>query len=367
MSATQSIAAVGVKNTLPVARPRVKPAEIRPSWRWQLSAPAWLVSLVFHALLVVLLGYVAQRELHGTGASPGAQLVASYSILPNESDLFDDEAVAVEVGAASTSDDAPNDEATPDAAQPSDDAAGGVRSVFDGPPPVDVRGALPSTTAASAGQEGPNSGLATGAGEFHRGGPKGPAKIGQGMARTGVYGIEAEGHSFVYIFDRSDSMGVGGGSPLASAKAQLIASLDDLTEQNQFHIIFYNTAPQVMDLGRKYGGLVFADEWAKGQARKHVQGITASGGTDHFLALQAGLKLHPDVIFFLTDADQPGLTRPQLERLNRLNSGRTSIYTIEFGDHPHSSRENFLGRIARENGGKYVYIDITKRGALRGK
>lgn len=360
MSATQSIAAVGLKTTLPVAKPRVKPAKTRPPWRWQLSAPAWLVSLVFHALLVVILGYVAQRELHGTSAAPGAQLVASYSILPNESDLFDDEAAAIEVGAAPTTDDA-----TPDAAKPSDEAAGGVPSAFDGPPPVDVRGALPSTALASAGQQGLNSGMATGAGEFHRGGPKGPAKIGQGMARTGVYGIEAEGHSFVYIFDRSDSMGVGGGSPLASAKTQLIASLDDLTDQNQFHIIFYNTAPQIMDLGRKYGGLVFADDWAKNQAKKHVQGITASGGTDHFLALQAGLKLHPDVIFFLTDADQPGLTRPQLERLNRLNSGRTSICTIEFGEHPHSSRENFLGRIARENGGKYVYIDITKRGALQ--
>ena len=360
MSATQSIAGVGLRNALPAAHPRLKPAEVRRQWRWQLAAPAWLISLVFHALLVVVLGYVAERELHGTGAAPGAQLVASYSIVPNENDLFDDEAAAIEVGAAQTADDA-----AVDSTQASDDPAGGMRSIIDGPPPVDVRGALPSTAAASAGQEGLASGLATGAGSFHRGGPKGPAKIGKGLARTGVYGIEAEGHSFVYLFDRSDSMGVGGGSPLASAKAQLIASLDDLTEQNQFHIIFYNTTPQTMELGRKFGGLVFADEWAKAQAKKHVQGITANGGTDHFAALRAALRLHPDVIFFLTDADQPGLTRPQFEQINRLNSGRTSIHTIEFGDHPHGSRENFLGRIARENGGKYVYIDITKQGALQ--
>lgn len=360
MSATQSIAGVRLTNAPPVSRPRPKPAGARPGWRWQQAAPAWLVSLVFHALLVVLLGYVAERELHGTGAAPGAQLVASYSIVPNEKDLFDDEAAAIEVGATPTSEESPAE-----SAKPNNDAAGGPQTIANGPPPVDVRGALPSTALASAGREGLSSGLATGAGEFHRGGPKGPAKIGQGLARTGVYGIQAEGHSFVYIFDRSDSMGVGGGSPLASAKAQLIASLDDLTEQNQFHVIFYNTAPHVMDLGRKFGGLVFADEWAKGQAKKHVQSITASGGTDHFLALKAGLKLHPDVIFFLTDADQPGLSRPQLEQLNRLNSGRTSIHTIEFGDHPHAGRENFLGRIARENGGQYVYIDITKRGALQ--
>lgn len=365
MSATQSIAGVGLTTVLPAARPRVKPADVRPKWRWQTAAPAWLVSLVFHALLVVLLGYVAERELHGTGAAPGAQLVASYSIVPNENDLFDDEAASLEVGVAQQANDAQANDATDESAQPNNDSSGGARSVFGDVPPVDVRGALPSKAAVNAGKEGLASGLATGAGDFHRGGPKGPAKIGQGLARTGVYGIEAEGHSFVYVFDRSDSMGVGGGSPLASAKAQLIASLDDLTEQNQFHIIFYNTTPHTMDLGRRFGGLVFADEWAKAQAKKHVQSITASGGTDHFAALQAGLRLHPDVIFFLTDADQPGLTRPQFEQINRLNSGRTSIHTIEFGDHPHSSRENFLGRIARENGGKYVYIDITKQGALQ--
>ena len=346
-------------------------------WNASHKVQAGVLILAFFILVAILHPQI--NAIIGHGQDPLAVSTASAWQLPNSqhwlgTDRYGRDILAMtvtaltaslEVGVAQQANDAQANDATDESAQPNNDSSGGARSVFGDVPPVDVRGALPSKAAANAGKEGLASGLATGAGDFHRGGPKGPAKIGQGLARTGVYGIEAEGHSFVYVFDRSDSMGVGGGSPLASAKAQLIASLDDPTEQNQFHIIFYNTTPHTMDLGRRFGGLVFADEWAKAQAKKHVQSITASGGTDHFAALQAGLRLHPDVIFFLTDADQPGLTRPQFEQINRLNSGRTSIHTIEFGDHPHSSRENFLGRIARENGGKHVYIDITKQGALQ--
>jgi hypothetical protein len=31
---------------------------------------------------------------------------------------------------------------------------------------------------------------------------------------------------------------------------------------------------------------------------------------------------------------------------------------------PRDGRYNFLAKIARQNGGKYVYIDISKRGSL---
>jgi hypothetical protein len=329
-------------------------------WSWQLLAPSWLVSLVVHALLVVMLGYVVQHHLRGTNADRPASLVASYSQEPNQDDLFDDEQAAIQVASA------PNDaQAEPKAdTAASTDAAGAASDVFSDAPPVDVASALPSTQMASAGAGAAMSGLATDAGAMTRGGPH-TAKIGSKQARTGVYGIDAEGNSFVYVFDRSASMGTGGGSPLASAKSQLLASLDDLSDQNQFQIIFYNEKPHLMHLGRQFGGLAFADEWSKGQARKHVAGIIADGGTNHYSALQAALSLKPDVIFFLTDADEPGLPARKLEQLARLNGGRTSIHTIEFGRGYRARHDNFLARIARQNDGRYVYIDITRQGALQ--
>ncbi len=67
------------------------------------------------------------------------------------------------------------------------------------------------------------------------------------------------------------------------------------------------------------------------------------------------------MIFFLTDADQPELTAGQLQRIVRLNEGRTVINTIEFGLGPKIRKYNFLDKLAEENGGKSVYVDISGR------
>ena len=42
------------------------------------------------------------------------------------------------------------------------------------------------------------------------------------------------------------------------------------------------------------------------------------------------LRMSPDVIFFLTDADEPRMTSEQLAHVAQINPG-TSINTIEFG------------------------------------
>ena len=105
-------------------------------------------------------------------------------------------------------------------------------------------------------------------------------------------------------------MGGGGGSPLASAKSELLASLAELGDTQQFQIIFYNEKPTRMNLGRSFGGLVLADEQAKRLAERFVKGIVADGGTQHEAALEMALKLAPDVIFFLTDADEPAMSPP---------------------------------------------------------
>ena len=91
-----------------------------------------------------------------------------------------------------------------------------------------------------------------------------------------------------------------------------------------------------------------------------VRNITADGGTRHEEALWMALRLHPDVIFFLTDADQPELTASQLERIERANSGGCSINTIEFGMGAQTRTNNFLAQLARDNRGQYRYIDVSR-------
>jgi hypothetical protein len=95
-----------------------------------------------------------------------------------------------------------------------------------------------------------------------------------------------------------------------------------------------------------------------------VGSITADGATRHEEALEMALRMAPDVIFFLTDADDPCLTSQQLAHIAHVNNG-TSINAIEFGYGTQGDTENFLVKLARQNGGKHVYIDVSRLPAAR--
>lgn len=99
-------------------------------------------------------------------------------------------------------------------------------------------------------------------------------------------------------------------------------------------------------------------------ALKFIRGITADGSTEHEVALVAAVKLQPDVIFFLTDADEPKLWPRQLEKIRRMAAGIT-IHAIEFGFGPQTDSNNFLVRLARDNGGKHGYVNIMSLSPVR--
>jgi hypothetical protein len=198
---------------------------------------------------------------------------------------------------------------------------------------------------------------ANGAGGAGRSSGLGP--LGNGMARTEVFGAAGEGRKFSYVFDRSGSMDGHRGAPLRAAKAELLASLADLGQTQQFQIIFYNEQPRVFSPSGSPGRLVFATDQNKYLAQKFVGSITADGGTKHEEALEMALKTSPDVIFFLTDADEPRMDSRQLARIGRLNRG-SIINAIEFGYGPQRDADNFLVELATRNGGKHVYIDVAR-------
>lgn len=181
-----------------------------------------------------------------------------------------------------------------------------------------------------------------------------------GKARTSMFGIEAEGYKFVYVLDRSASMGGNGAAALKAAKAELLASLGNLEQTHQFQIIFYNEKPTAFNPTGDPHRALFATEENKAAAEKFVRSITPFDGTRHDDALMLAIKLQPNVIFWLTDADDPKLGPNQLARINRMAGGIT-IHAIEFGSGPQAAADNFLVKIARENGGQHAYVDVSKR------
>jgi hypothetical protein len=202
-------------------------------------------------------------------------------------------------------------------------------------------------------------GIANAAGLTRGGEGHGSSKIG-GQTRTQVFGAQGQGSEFVYVFDRSSSMGGFGGRPLAAAKAELQRSLQDLVSGNRFQIVFYNEHPAIFNPFRPNPPqMFFATEENRQLASEYVRAISPSGGTGHIEALEFALRMGPDVIFFLTDAGEPQLTSRELADLRRKNRAESIINAIEFGAGPFQGGENFLVRLAHQNRGQHVYVDVT--------
>ena len=177
---------------------------------------------------------------------------------------------------------------------------------------------------------------------------------GDGQTSVRVFGVEGKGTKFVYVFDRSSSME---GAPLATAKQQLVQSLESLSSVHQFHIIFFNQQVRNSDLSGGGRRVAFATDRNKKLAARFVGGITADGGTDRLPALRAAVQMRPDVIFFLTDADDP-MPASELAEIADLNRrAGVVISTIEFGRGPAKQAKNFLTELARTTGGQYGYVD----------
>ena len=180
-----------------------------------------------------------------------------------------------------------------------------------------------------------------------------------GKVSTSVFGVSGTGTKFAYVFDRSGSMEGYGGLPLASAKRELIGSLGQLNDVCQFQVIFYNERPKIFQPNIGTPRLAFGNEHSKQEAIEFVRGINAMGGTRHLSALRLALGLRPDVVFFLTDADEPRLTSDEMRQIRVLNKG-SIINTIEFGYGPQHRMDNFLVQLAKQNGGQHIYVDVRR-------
>jgi hypothetical protein len=322
---------------------RVSPHfETTPERFW----PAWLFSLLFHSTAIVLLAVVIQTTPRGAAdslaQSPGIVLETSSAAGDlSEADESGNDTVAVEPSPpVEVSPPLRNEQATTVAAE----------SVSPTPPLIPAPAQPPSANAVP-GSNQPNAVRANSAGSAGRGSPGG-----RGAARVSVFGVQGQGNKFVYLFDRSSSMD---GAPLAAAKRQLVQSLASLQSVHQFHVVFFNTRTQAfdtMDGGRR---LAFATDRNKQLAARFVGGITADGGTDRLTALKQAIASAPDVIFFLTDSDDP-MSPGELAEVARDNSrARAAICTIEFGRRQSPSPGNFLAELARQSGGQYGYVNTS--------
>ena len=310
------------------------------------TTPALLMSLLLHVVLLTTIGLIWSPARKGTGEAEDRPIgIAMVHRLPDR-DRY------VEAQPTETSDQAETESEASRAAAAAPPA--------DLSPPLDLEGLVKSMQSTPMPVSG--SGLA---GENELDGdafariPGQSSDSGSADTTTILFGISGSGSSFVYVFDRSDSMNGYDGKPLRAAKSELIRSLKTLTDRQRFQIIFYNDQPKPFTLAGLPMQMLNGDDSHVGLAENYIRSIAAYGGTEHESALKLALRMGPDVIFFLTDARIPRLSVRELREIKgRADSAGTTIHCIEFGPEPVAPVDSFLRDLAVQNHGEYRYIDV---------
>lgn len=338
------------KTTLPIES-EFSPLDLTPPPK---TGSALVMSLIFHVIALVMLGWVWTVADGGTTQSDDRNVgIAMVHRMPDRDQYVDlaepEDATATESSSTSAT---------------SSSAASAAAPPMDLSPPMDLDGilaAIEATPSADVGSGIAGQSAIDGAAMTDGTGESSPADAGQ--TTTMVFGVSGTGSQFVYVFDRSDSMNGFGGRPLAAAKGELMRSLGTLTERQRFQLIFYNDKPTPFQLSGRPMQMMIADETNVTLATRYINSINAFGATEHDTALRMALRLSPDVIFFLTDARIPRLSASELRDIQRRSQiSGTTIHAIEFGPDPGAPEDSFLRDLAVMNNGQYQYVDVRRLG-----
>lgn len=187
--------------------------------------------------------------------------------------------------------------------------------------------------------------------EVRRRAPKG------NPVNTQIFGTgNLTGRRFVFVIDRSKSMGDSGLGVLDKARHELSDALAVLKPEHQFQIIAYHQSTIMIGERR----MLSATEENKLRVPTFIRSLAAFGATRHENGLTAALAFQPDVVVFMTDGGLPSMNDGQVERMRKMAAGRSQIHCVQFGSGPNQERENFMMKLAEETEGSFRYIDVNQ-------
>ncbi len=327
------------------------------------AIPAWLLSAVVHLLLFIVLSIGFQRVQHHLGDEQERKvgIVLAHANAQQEVEFLDEADSSAEASQSEPSAAAPplpreqtEPPIDPDIKLPGKLDTSLGASLSD--ELVAVPSLKPGTGRSGLSAEEEAAILAADAARPRRMGPSGPS------AQIGVFGgPNVEGHSFVFVIDRSKSMGTAGLGALGRAAQELYANLSKLQPHHKFQILAYNHTPHYVSKKRQ---MLPATKENLHKIPEYFNNLTAFGRTNHLSALLAALRLNPDAVFLLTDGD-PNLTEAQMIQVTNRAGGQTSIHCIQFGAGPRRDDESFMPVLAARNSGNYSYVDMLAK--LRGR
>ena len=162
----------------------------------------------------------------------------------------------------------------------------------------------------------------------------------------------------VYVIDASESMRKH--NAMNIAREELSQSLKGLEPAAQFQIVFFDLKTHMMNSSRERAKLLKATSINIRQAELFMRGIQPDAGTDRFSAVMLALSFKPDVVFLLTDADDPAISPQELWDIRHGSKNHSAIHVVEFGIGGDLSPDSFLKKLANQNHGTHYYRDLTK-------
>lgn len=177
------------------------------------------------------------------------------------------------------------------------------------------------------------------------------------LATTAIFGSgPIKGRRFVFVLDRSKSMGAGGLDVLSRAERELLQALVPLAPENEFQIVAYHQ--QTVTL--QDAGLLPANEQNKAAVEPFIEQLAPYGSTDHEAGLYRAFDLQADAVILLTDGDTPELNDGQIQQIYRVTKGRTAVHCIQFGLSSEPPSGSFMRKLASKTGGTYQYINVNQ-------
>ncbi len=178
-------------------------------------------------------------------------------------------------------------------------------------------------------------------------------------ATMSLFGTTAEGRSFVFAIDHSQSMGGDGLGAISAAAKELAKQVTSLTEEQKFQVVSYNQSATFFTTRE----LIPATGENKDSLVRFVANLVAAGPTEHERGLRAALSLKPEVIYLLTDGGDPHLKPAQIAAIVEQAGTRTTIHCLHFGKTKSDAGANdhFLRRLAAATGGNYAFVPMVGR------
>ncbi len=329
----ESKARLDTRDALGRLHDQLQNAPGRPGARGKRDSASWMSSLVLHAVFVAFLALLlAPADLGGTATQ---LLLFSFS---DENEVEQEPVVQVAIVASSE----PVPVETPPL--PADPP----------PPAVSPDGAI---AAADRGESASvaNSGAAGGK---------------QAAPRGSFFGIEANGHDFVYVLDMSGSMR---GRRFRRATAELVRSVSGLQETQKFYVLLFNgSAVQMYGESNLHPTPVPATIQNKRKLSHWLNTAYRGGSTDPRGALRVALRMKPSAIFMLSDGEfdeQKGQSRSRFLggdsdtfSIVAAAASKTPIHAIAFED-PQSCDN--MKRLAQMTNGEYRFSESQSESSAR--